>query len=87
MRQKNGRKLDHGLDREVWVSRFAAKFSREQPGIGLNLATGVARVLVPTLGILLPEDAVATYLSVQLDRHTLAGEVATKALSRLRKLK
>jgi hypothetical protein len=77
-------RVGHGLSEEVWASRFATAFCHRQPSVGRALALELAALIRPSLGVLRPEDAVQTFLELQLTAYEAAGDAAGEVLRLMR---
>lgn len=71
--------VQHGLELEVWSSRFATKLCAVQSVVDRPLAVKLAHAVQGVLGTLLPEDAVDTFLTARLEQFNDA-EATTQRL-------
>ena len=72
--------IRHGLELEVWSSRFATRLCAAQPDVDRPLALQLASALQGVLGILRPEDAADTFLANRLDLFKATEAAACDAL-------
>lgn len=76
--------IRHGIEIEMWLSRFATALCCEQPSVDRSLARDLAVIVQPSLGVLGPEVAAQTFLQVQLQGYNAAGDLASAVLKVLR---